>query len=255
MSPARRSRISPLGLLLVVFWSCGLGPIAPDPRESADQSLLFIGNSLTYTNDLPGVLERLLENHGNAGDVYVESISLPNYGLQDHWEGLSRARQRIADGGWDVIVLQQGPSATEGRPSLIQYAGLLADEIESSGARPALYMVWPSEQRSFDFDGVLDSYRTAAEQANALFFPAGEAWRRAWARDPDLALYGPDGFHPSTQGTYLAAVVMFEQLSGVDPITLPASIPVIGGSQPVSQAVATALHEAAREANADLSRP
>ena len=54
--------------------------------------------------------------------------------------------------------MQQGPSATEGRPSLLEYAEFFADEIRAVGAEPALYMVWPSQARSFDFEGVSDSY-------------------------------------------------------------------------------------------------
>ncbi len=154
----------------------------------------------------------------------IESVAEPNYGLQDNWV-MGSARDRIAAGGWDVVVMQQGPSATEGRPSLLDYSKRFADEIRAAGGRPALYMVWPSLSRFFDFDGVSDSYRTAAQQADALVYPAGEAWRAAWAKDADLELYGVDGFHPSQLGTYAAALVMFEQLSGKDTRDLPASIP------------------------------
>ena len=41
-----------------------------------------------------------------------------------------------------------------------------------------------------------------------LVLPVGEAWRSAWRIDPNIALYGPDGFHPSLMGTYLAALVV-----------------------------------------------
>jgi hypothetical protein len=54
----------------------------------------------------------------------------------------------------------------------------------------------------------------AAVRAGGMFFPAGEAWRAAWARDSTLALYGPDGFHPSPLGTYVAALVIAERLTG-----------------------------------------
>jgi hypothetical protein len=49
------------------------------------------------------------------------------------------------------------------------------------------------------------SYETAAKEIGGLFLPAGEAWRVAWKRDPDLHFYGPDGFHPSPLGSLLAA--------------------------------------------------
>ena len=59
---------------------------------------------------------------------------------------------------------------------------------------------------------MIASYRNAAKAAGADLFPAGDAWRRAWACDRSLALYGPDGFHPSRLGTYLAALVVYGRL-------------------------------------------
>jgi hypothetical protein len=145
-------------------------------------------------------------------DVRIDSITQGNFGLQDHWVQ-SGTREKIAQGGWDYVVLQQGPSATEGRPSLLDYTSRFNEVIEASGGQTALYMVWPASQRDFDYDGVLDSYKSAAESVGGLFFPSGEAWREAWKVDPNLILYGFDGFHPSRMGTYLAALVMFNRLT------------------------------------------
>ena len=39
---------------------------------------------------------------------------------------------------------------------------------------------------------------------------------------PRSALYGPDDFHPSVEGSYLAALVIYAQLSGRSPVGLPA---------------------------------
>lgn len=243
---------------IIVGTGCGLGPAGPGTPSGtppdADLTILFIGNSLTYTNDLPGMVQRLLSTHGEVGTVYTEAIAYPNYGLQDHW-AIGTARARIAVGGWDYVVIQQGPSATEGRPSLLEYSARFADEASAVGARLALYMVWPSTARSFDFDGVSDSYATAAAQNDALLFPAGEAWRAAWAIDPGLPLYGSDGFHPSVSGTYVAALVIYQQLSGRDPRFLPAEIPLGSGPLELPLTVSDALHDAAVTANSEFARP
>ncbi len=237
--------------LFAVLWSCGSSSLE-GPGED-DLAILFIGNSLTFWNDMPDILEQLLED-ADIGPVYVDMQAFPNWGLMDHWEDI-RARNLIEVGGWDVVAMQQGPSATEGRPSLLQYSALFAELIEAAGARPALYMVWPAEERSFDFDGVSDSYRMAAEQVDGLLYPGGEAWRAAWDRDSGLELYGPDRFHPSVLGSYLVALVIYEQLSGKDPRELPPEIPRPGGTIQLSQQVADALQAAAVEANAEFSRP
>jgi hypothetical protein len=227
--------------------ACLPGPADIEPPPDGVRSVLFIGNSLTYTNDLPGMLELLMEE-GLGEDVYVASEALPNYGLPDHWNR-GRAQELIGSGAWDFVVLQQGPSATEGRPYLLEYSERFAPLVAEAGGVTGLYMVWPAAARAFDFDGVLDSYRTAAQRVDGLFFPAGEAWRIAWEADPDLQLYGPDGFHPSVHGTYVAALVIYEQIAGLDPRDLPAAITTSSGTFSVEPPIAAVLQEAAHEAN------
>lgn len=238
--------------LLLFGWGCG-GPTRPELTglDPEDLGVLFIGNSLTYTNDLPGMLAALFEM-GGAGEIFIGSETRPNWGLPDHW--FSGARERIAENPWDVVVLQQGPSATEGRPYLLEYSRLFAEDIRAAGGTPALYMVWPAFTRFFDFDGVSDSYQTAAAEAGGLLFPAGEAWRIAWEEDPTLELYGPDGFHPSVLGTYLAALVMYQQLSGLEPTDLPPRIANSGGVADIDPGLADLLQRAAAEANARFAR-
>ncbi len=208
---------------------------------------MFIGNSLTYTNDLPEMLERLLESKGIEVSA-VEMEARPDFALQDHWSSKT-TMTTLSSTDWDVVIMQQGPSATEGRPSLLKYARLFAAEIRKVDAMPAFYMVWPSAARLRDFPGVADSYRTAAQSVDGMLFPVGEAWVAAFLSDPEIRLYGRDGFHPSRLGTYLAALVMFEQLSGCDPRSLPSEIPGLRKGDPVDPRVAGILHEAASRAN------
>ena len=172
----------------------------------------MIGNSLTLANDLPEMVEGLLEE-ANIGPVVVASSSIPGYGLQDHWVD-RRTRAALAGGGWDYVVLQQGPSATEGRPSLLRYTSRFHREIEAMGAQTGLYMVWPASRRRFDFDGVAESYTLAAKRVDGILFPAGEAWRAVWKDEPEARLYGPDGFHPTVLGSYVAALTIAERLVG-----------------------------------------
>src|SRR6185295_3078149 len=72
--------------------------------------VLFIGNSLTYTNDLPSMVEAVASA---AGMTFVtQSIALANYALIDHWnDGV--AQGTIRNGNFDFVVLQQGPSSLQ----------------------------------------------------------------------------------------------------------------------------------------------
>jgi hypothetical protein len=212
--------------------------------------VLFIGNSLTATNDLPAILKALVEAAGHPSPTH-RSVLLSGAGLEDHWnEGT--ARRAIAEGGWDVVVLQQGPSALPAsRVDLLEYTRRFADEIQSIGARPALYMVWPSQSRFGDFERVVESYALAAKEVDGLLFPAGEAWRAAWRRDPGIELYSEDGLHPTVAGSYLAALVMYERLYNRPSAGLPARLTLGAPAAELSlpPALASLLQEAATEAN------
>lgn len=183
--------------------------------------LLFIGNSLTATHDVPGLVA-LLAQHAGIPRPHTKAVVFGGYSLEDHWQQ-GDARRAIAEGGWDVVVLQQGPSALpESRRLLIRDAERFAALIVKIGARPALYMVWPSVQRRGDFAGVSQSYRAAATRVKGDVFAAGEAWRLVLRKHPDIALYAPDGLHPTLAGAYLSALVIVRTLSDQPVVGLPA---------------------------------
>src|SRR5512139_3358719 len=99
---------------ILALAACGLGSTGPEeePLDPAALNILFVGNSLTYTNDLPGVVAALIDSAG-LGPVAVRSVAFPNFGLEDHWVQ-GGALQQLGRTGWDYVVMQQGPSATEG---------------------------------------------------------------------------------------------------------------------------------------------
>jgi hypothetical protein len=207
--------------------------------------VLFVGNSLTQANDLPAMVETLSRHAG--APIRTASVAFGGYSLEDHWN-LGTAQRRIAEGGWSIVVLQQGPSSLpENQVNLRDWTARFDTVIRAAGARTALYMVWPESNRLEAFDAVSQSYARAADGVGGMLLPVGEAWRVAWRRDPALPLYGPDGFHPTPTATYLAALVIHQQISGRSPVGLPAGTPM-----PAERA--RLLQEAAEEANARFGR-
>jgi hypothetical protein len=202
---------------------------ASDSPPEGDLRVLFIGNSLTEVNDLPGLVSTIADSAGGPR-VTVEAVDFGGASLEDHWNR-TEARDAIERGGWDVVVLQQGPSALpESRVLLLDYAGRFAELIRAAGARPALYMVWPQLYREGDWDAVTECYAAAARSVDGLILPAGEALREARRRRPTLELFQGDGFHPTPTGSYLAALVIYagltgRQVTGLVQRTAPASLP------------------------------
>jgi hypothetical protein len=196
---------------LVAAAALGLGCAAANAVSSsvvegtgAGEGVLFIGNSLTESNDLPARVADITAAAGHP--LRTSGVTLSGASLLDHWED-GEAVRSIREGRWSVVVLQQGPSTlAESRTELIASTKQFAAEIRRAGARPALLTVWPRPGQQAS--AVSASYRAAAEANDALLLPAGDAWTILAARDPSIALTESDGFHPSVLGTYAAALTV-----------------------------------------------
>ena len=214
----------------------------PAPADDAALRVLFIGNSFTYANDLPAAFEAVALQAG-LPRPRTAMVAFPNAALQDHLvEGTALAT--LARERWDFVVLQQGPSTLpESRDSLVAWTAQFAPPIRAAGAEPVLYMVWPGMDQPGPLAACRASYAAAAAAVQGHFAPVGEAWQLALAERQTLSVAAGDGFHPSTAGTYLASVVLLGTVAGVDPVTLPQSIP---GMTNIPELTIRRLQEAGR---------
>ncbi len=184
MTPARGARNSVIGLLMAaaaVVANCSATSVSVAPSQTnatggatpVGGRVLFIGNSLTEVNELPEVVETLSRQAGGT-PISTASVVVGGFSLEDHWNQ-GTARRRIAEGGWSIVVLQQGPSSLpESQVNLRQWTARFDAVIRANGARTALYMVWPESDRLNAFDAVSRSYTRAAKTSTACCSP--------WAR-------------------------------------------------------------------------
>jgi hypothetical protein len=208
------------GWFITSLLFCLLVSAHPVLHATAPLRVLFIGNSLTASNDLPSMFAALAAGGGQQRP-FTRTIAVGGFSLEDHWHQ-GAAQRAIAESKWDVVILQQGPSALiESRRLLVEYARRFAGVIRGAGATPALYAVWPSINRRGDFSAVKSSYAAAARAADGLLLPACDAWRTVLRQQRDIALYSEDGLHPTRAGTYLAALVIYRELYGVPVNALP----------------------------------
>lgn len=206
-------------LLVLLAAAASCGSTSPDPVPDSDLRILFIGNSLTYANNLPSMVEQLGRSEPSR-TVVVSSVAFGDYSLEDHWNR-GDALTAIKSDKWDFVLLQQGPSALpESRTNLIEWSSKFAAEIRRVGATPVLYMVWPGLDRESEWDAVTESYTAAASASHSLVFPAGEALRSAYTADPTLALFENDRFHPTRLGSYGVALVVYAMASHTSPVGL-----------------------------------
>src|SRR3954464_1961191 len=103
-----RSLLCRASFALIVAGGCGMRPGVVAPLPPGGHHILFIGNSLTYTNDLPGTLSALAHEAGDT--IAVRSVANPNFAVIDHALGGSDAVAAIQHESWNYVVLQQGPT-------------------------------------------------------------------------------------------------------------------------------------------------
>jgi len=160
-------------LAVLAFIGCLRGN-SPEPLPPGGIHVLFVGNSLTYVNDLPGMVQATGAAVGET--IRVSSAVGADLALIDHLNGATNAVEQIKLGGWQFVVLQQGPSSLQvSRDSLILWTRMFDPIVRAAGAQTALYMVWPSIDRVALFDDVRVSYQQAAQAVSGVFMPAGAA--------------------------------------------------------------------------------
>lgn len=204
--------------------AAALGLLAQNETPVKPLRVLFIGNSYTYFNNLPKILEAIAESQKAGPRIQTEASLSGGKTLKWHWEN-NLALEAIRKGGWDFVVLQE--HSTHGKlvpaggvpeindPAMyFEYAQRFNEEIVKTGAKTVLYATWaregfPEQQRRLD-----DAFSLLARKIGAGIVPAGLAWTVARLEAPAIRLHMPDRSHPTMAGSYLNALVFYQCLTG-----------------------------------------
>ncbi len=172
--------------------------------------ILFVGNSLTYTNDLPQLVKQ--EAHQRGLELSTEMIAFPNYALEDHWQD-GAMQKRINNGTFDFVIVQQGPSSqSDGREMLLDYGARIKGLCDQNQAKLVFFMVWPARSNWHTFLGVIQNYTEAATATQSILCPVGLEWKKYIDTTDDYSYYGSDQFHPSPKGSQIAAELITKTL-------------------------------------------
>ncbi len=168
--------------------------------------VLFVGNSLTYTNNLPNLVQKKAKE--NRIDLEVAMMAFPNYALIDHWED-GKVQQMIREEAYDYVFIQQGPSSQPyGREVLFTYGKKFKDLCQTHNSELVFFMVWPSQTYYHIFEAVIRNHEDAAKAINVVVCPVGRIWKDHFDKTKDFSYYGSDGFHPSLKGSLAAAEIL-----------------------------------------------
>jgi len=196
--------------------------IACERAASADSRELFIGNSLTLTNNLPALVGQMRSFSGAPLDYSQGTAATFGMGLDWHWTDTSPqgAQAQLAQGGWDGVVLQDvSLNATDNPTRTRTYVPLWDNQIKqkSPGATTFLYAHWERQDRAGS-QPIIDSlYSSLGSQLDATVVPAGDTWARLKEVRPDIPLY-TDVVHPTLPGSYAAAATFYATFYGQSPV-------------------------------------
>jgi PKD repeat protein len=195
-------------------------------------SVLFIGNSYTYANDLPTVFVNLTNSLSDIATV--DSKTNGGFTFQNHLDDPA-THVKIESKKWDYVVLQgqsQEPSfpTAQVNQATLPPAVSLADSVYANWycSQAMYFMTWGRQNGDPQWDSIntfdkmnvrlRNAYMRIADSANASVSPVGMAWKYVRDTYPTINLYSGDGSHPSMAGTYLAACTFYASLFRKSPV-------------------------------------
>jgi len=248
------------GILIFTF----LASISIIPAQGLFRKALFLGNSYTYVNNLPGLSAALANSAGDS--LYFESNTPGGYTLG--WQPIAHVTNAVSLAmidtiGWDFVILQeqsQTPAIPALRDSCMYPASIiLHDSVKSSNScgRVLFFLTWGRRFGGIqcfnsyycspdftDFDHMQDSltaaYKGIADSLNSWISPVGEAWRLVLSTT-SMVLHSPDNSHPSLNGSYLGACVFYACIFGKSPVGLPFTAGLLPDSALILQQAADSI--------------
>jgi hypothetical protein len=238
---------------------------ASEPASTAHTPLrvLFIGNSLTFVNEMPAMIGRLAAAAGARRRFGYRRETPGGYGFSEHLS-TGQYRRQLVPGAWDFVVLQdQGQRASWRAPAQLEnefYAPArnLVRELGGQGLRTVFYQTFArrdgdgTNDASDTYDAMQDrinaGYANIGRELRVPVVPVGASWRIVRAEHPDLPLWVPDGLHPTVAGSYLAACAFYAYFYGLSPTGNPYDAGL-------GAALARTLQDAATRAWVDKGSP
>jgi hypothetical protein len=185
-------------------------------------NILFIGNSFTQRNNVPGLIARMAEARGH--ELRHTLISAGGASLRQHWNA-GKAPRAIESGTYDRVVLQeQSTLPVKNAARMAENVRLFDAAITAAGAKTVLYLTWARAHAPESQQAITDAYTSIGAELGAIVVPAGEAWRRFLSQHREPVLHDKDQSHPALAGSYLAACAFYAVLFEDSPVGIDAEV-------------------------------
>jgi hypothetical protein len=195
-------------------------------------SILFIGNSMTYVQDLPGLLTNLASSNGKT--IITTQNTPGGYFLSDHvTDPLSLS---LMAQGFDYIVVheQSGGNIQPALPTITRPIAIIDSIARVHCSKLLLYATpgypdthpW-SVQPYLDMQAeIIYKYKLAAQSVRGAYLPTAHAFRDVILNNPGISgmWASPTDYHPGIKGQYLHACVLYSVLYNQSALGSPAPL-------------------------------
>lgn len=184
------------------------------PEGGSALHVLFIGNSLTFTNNIPERLAMLAKGAPEQRHVDAISRSYPNVTLEWHLTH-PETLQAIHSQHWDAVVLQdQSYRSIKEQPEALVSLAKMKELIGKQTNSIYLYTIASADWKP-EYQSSVDAFNAcAAQRFGFRLAPVGGVFELVHKHFPDFPVYEPDDHHPGPGGAMLAAEIFYRMLTG-----------------------------------------
>ncbi|MGL1885733.1 MAG: hypothetical protein OCD76_04385 [Reichenbachiella sp.] len=185
----------------------------------APESILFVGNSLVYTNDLDNMVKEMFAASGRS---LTTATRVPGGETMCGHAGTSETMNEINSGNYDVVVFQGHSWESYGSDQIDDFLNCgsqLYDAANEAGSTVYFYQTWRNMGGPENMIHTISlSYQSLSEQNNdAPVIPCGRAFDVV-DQEKGFEFLRVDDIHPTWEGTYLAASTFYGALTGESPV-------------------------------------
>jgi len=222
-------------------------PAGTEAAEEKELRVLFIGNSLTYYNNMPETVEKLGLLAGKK--IVVESATQGSGTMTEQISGTTAVGQKVRaylTEKWDYVVIQPSRRITE-KDATVKAAELEAGKeldrmIKAAGAKTLIYCTWGNNTGTSNVytmvSGSIDSKVTGSfsisqddhskymqsvcreycDLLGAETVACAELFRYLMTDQKAYNVYYTDNRHPSVYGSFAVACAFYAYLFNESPV-------------------------------------
>jgi hypothetical protein len=201
--------------LIVLLTACASVPLQV-PR--VDHHVLFIGNSLTYYNDLPHIVQAMYATERPSYAIEIEMLARGGAKVADHLrEG--RMAALLKGRHYDIVVLQDlggFPACGKGFPGCTDAVASVCEAthlVRNAGSRPILFGTWQAIPQANSALSL--ATREEAQRCGLELADVGAAMQHFTRIEPAVSPWLKDG-HPELVGSWIAGAVLTRAIVGRD---------------------------------------